>query len=139
MLELHLPISDNRILWFNSGMLDKLRFREEIPFLSPFLQSAFSDCTAIICYNDEIAYHMITVMEQLGYHFPDDIALAAFDNTYLSETERLTVTTLSHKRHEMGRKAAQMLLDKIKGLPVRSQEIPWKLTRKESTSSRFSS
>lgn len=139
MLELHLPISDNRILWFNSGMLDRLRSGKELPFLSPLFQTAFSDCTAVICYNDEIAYHLMAEMEQLGYHLPDDIALAAFDNTYLSETDRLSVTTLSHQKHEMGTKAARMLLDKIKGLPVRSQEIPWKLTRKESTSSRFSS
>ena len=61
------------------------------------------------------------------------ISLAAFDNTYLSNSDILSITTLSHQPHEMGVRAADTLLKKLKGLPVHSQEARWNLNQKEST------
>ena len=61
------------------------------------------------------------------------MAVAAFDNTYFSNSDVLTVTTLSHEPHEMGTKAAETVIKKLNGLPASSQETHWKLNEKEST------
>ena len=61
------------------------------------------------------------------------MAVTAFDNTYLSNYGPLSITTLAHRPHEMGTKAAQTVINKMRGLPVNSQEIPWSLNLKEST------
>lgn len=97
------------------------------------VQEFLSSCTAIVCYNDILAYHLVEVLMQSGYRLPKDMAIAAFDNTYLSNSDILTITTLSHLPHEMGTRAAQAMLKKLKGLPVHSQEVRWNLNRKEST------
>ena len=61
------------------------------------------------------------------------MAIAAFDNTYFSNSDVLTVTTLSHQPHEMGTRAAEAMIRQLSGLPVSSQEARWKLNLKEST------
>lgn len=134
LCELGLPLVDSRICWYSSRELDKLLSTRNTRFLMEMVQENLSSCTAVVCYNDIIAYHLINVLMQLDYQLPESMAVTAFDNTYFSNSDILTITTLSHHPHEMGTKAAHMLLNKIKGLPVHAQEAQWYLNLKESTS-----
>lgn len=122
-----LPIPDERISWFHSDDLDKLKHHKDTRFLQEIVQNSLNTCTAVVCYNDMIAYYLAQELLRFGYRLPDDMAIAAFDNTYLSNSKLLSLTTLSHQPHELGTLAAQMMIDKLKGLPVKRQEIPWKL------------
>lgn len=133
MQEAGLPLPDERVGWFRTDELNKLMKLKDSDFLKSIVNESLSSCTAVICYNDMIAYFLIKELKLAGYRLPADMAIAAFDNTYLSNSEILTVTTLSHIPHEMGTTVAQMMIGKLKGLPVTSQEIPWKLNIKEST------
>lgn len=133
MQQLGLPILDEQIGWFNSADLYRLRTQRDTSFLKTILKEALSKCTAVICYNDEIAYWLIKELNQFGYHLPEDMAITAFDNTYLSNRGILSITTLSHKNHEIGTLVAEMAIEKAKGLPVFSQEIPFSLNIKQST------
>ena len=76
---------------------------------------------------------LIKELNLAGYHLPDDMAIGAFDNTYLSNSQILTLTTLSHKSHEMGTAAANMMIQQLKGIPVTFLEVPWTLIPKGST------
>lgn len=138
MRSFHLPVPDERISWFHSNDLDKLQRLSDTQFLKKIVQESLASCTAVVCYNDLIAYALIKELRLAGYRLPADMAITSFDNSYLSNSRLLTVTTLAHMPHEMGRNAARMMIDKLKGLPVRSMEIPWKLIVKESTSDRAS-
>ena len=55
-------------------------------------------------------------------------ALAAFNTSYLTTSGLLRATTLTHQTHQPGTLAAQMSINKLKGLPVSSQEVPWQLS-----------
>ncbi len=134
MWEFGLPLPERNICWYGEWDLRKLLEEKDGRFLADMLSYSLAGCSALICYNDIIAYFLVEELTRAGYRLPQDMALAAFDNTYLSNSDLLSVTTLSHKPHEMGTKAAQALIDQIKGLPVLPQEIPWKLNLKESTS-----
>ncbi len=131
--DLGLPILDSRIRWYDSRELHRLHVENDPQFLRSVVQDTLSSCTAVVCYNDVIAYHLIDALLSAGFCLPQDMAITAFDNTYLSNSNILTVTTLSHEPHEMGTKAAAMLLGKLKGLPVHAQETRWQLNLKEST------
>lgn len=133
MYALGLSVPDERVGWYNSRNTAQLIRGQAAPFLWNMIRESLSSCTAVICYNDYLAYFLIRELKRAGYTLPGDIAIAAFDNTYLSESDILTVTTLDHQPHEMGTRAARLLLQKIKGLPVASEEVPWKLYKKEST------
>lgn len=128
-----LEIPDEHIGWFNSDNLKELLYEKNSDFLKKTALRYLSSCTAVVCYNDLIAYHLIQELHFAGYHIPEDIAVASFDNTYLSTSGTPTITSLSHRPHEMGKRAAQALLEQIRGLPTSPQEIPWKLNIREST------
>ncbi len=133
--QLSLPFSDRQIAWYGSRELELLTQKREVSFLRTILRESLASCTAVICYNDFIAYHLVRELMTAGYELPDDMAVAAFDNTYLSNSDRLTVTTLSHLPHEMGRRAADALLRLLRGQPFSSCEVPWHLNQKQSTRS----
>ena len=125
---MHLRISDDRIGWFDSSDQNALENRGDTSFLRKIAEESLSSCTAVICYNNMIAYYLLQELNRAGYHLPEDMAVTAFDNTYLRNYESLSITTLTHRPHEMGIKAAQAIIKKMRGLPVNSQEIPWALT-----------
>lgn len=62
------------------------------------------------------------------HSFEPTIALAAFNTSYLTTSGLLRATTLTHSAHQPGTLAAQMSINKLKGLPVSSQEVPWQLS-----------
>ncbi len=130
---LGLPFPDQQVCWYDSRRLDKLLHEKDTRFLKEMIRESLSPCSAVVCFNDVIAYYLIEELLLAGYRLPGDMAVAAFDNTYLSNSNILTVTTLSHKPHEMGRKAAQAILKKLNGLPVSPEEARWELNLKAST------
>lgn len=63
---------------------------------------------------------------------PQDLSLVCFDNSYLSDLSKIRITTLTHKPHEIGQSAAECMIQKLRGISVVSQEIPWEIVHKES-------
>ena len=67
------------------------------------------------------------------HSFETTIALAAFNTSYLTTSGLLRATTLTHQTHQPGTLAAQMSINKLKGLPVSSQEVPMAVITAEIT------
>lgn len=123
---------DEKILWYTQTELAALERKSDTTFLASFLHKQLKNCSAVICHNDEIAYWLIKELQYADLQVPADISVASFDNSYLSEICPVRLTTLSHKSHEMGTTAVQCLLQMIQGIPVSSQELPWRLVSRES-------
>lgn len=125
-------VPDDRIGWFTSAEVKTLQEKQDTHFLSEFIHKQLGDCSALICYNDETAYWMIMELQYAGLRVPQDISVVCFDNSYLSELSRVRITSLTHKRHEMGTCVADCMLHALQGLSVSSQELPWELVQRES-------
>lgn len=125
-------MSDRNVGWFHSFDLEKLEKNQDSRFLAAYIKEHLSGCTAVICYNDEIAYWLIKELSYAGIRVPRDLSVVCFDNTYLSELSKVRITTLAHRPHEMGGCVAETMMKMLQGIPVISQEIPWELVRKES-------
>lgn len=125
-------LSDRNIGWFQSADVEGLEKRQDSRFLATYIKEHLSGCTAVICYNDEIAYWLMKELSYAGIQVPRDVSVVCFDNTYLSELSKVRITTLTHKPHEMGSCVAETMMRMLQGIPVVSQEIPWELVRKES-------
>jgi GntR family transcriptional regulator of arabinose operon len=89
--------------------------------------------TAVICYNDEIAYHLIKYLTDSGKKIPQDIAVASFDNSYYSRISPVPITSLWHKTRRMGTEAAGLLLSILQGKNAHSLVLPWELSERMST------
>ena len=127
--DLALPMDDRRIFWYDTESKSSL-------FTGPNaerLLSALQGCTAMVCYNDEIASQLLIFLQKNGISVPQQLAVVSFDNSRFSDLAPVPITTLSHENSNVGRQAAQMMLRLLKGQPCQSELVPWVLIEKQSS------
>lgn len=90
--------------------------------------------TAVFAVSDLLAIGALKEINSYGLHVPDDIAVVGFDKIDFSNMTNPTLTTISQPMHRMGTIAAEMLIDKIKGVDVESIILDHELVIRESTS-----
>jgi LacI family transcriptional regulator len=66
--------------------------------------------TAIFAANDQMAYGVLRAASARGLRLPDELAVVGFDDTIVAEHVRPALTTVKQPFHEMGKRAAEMLL-----------------------------
>ncbi|MFB7738032.1 LacI family DNA-binding transcriptional regulator [Streptomyces sp. NPDC056112] len=69
--------------------------------------------TAVFAVNDMACVGALSAAEESGLRVPRDLSLAGYDNTYLSRLRHVWLTTVDNASHDVGRRAAQRLLDRI--------------------------
>ncbi len=130
-----LPFSDRRFCWYDTqDRLDMLA-QQDSQMLRRFLTERLSDATAVICYNDEVAYHLIRVLLAMGRRVPEDVAVVSFDNSYYSQIGPVHITSLWHRHERMGRVAAEELIRVLQGQPGASRALDWELMERASSRS----
>lgn len=132
----NIPFPEKRICYFDSVKLTALQKKQDTGFLADFVGKQLDGATAVLCYNDEIAYWLIKELTYKNLRVPEDVSIVCFDNSYLSELSAVQLTTLSHKKQEMGRTAAEMLLKLMKGSPASPRKLSWHLVRRQSCETR---
>ena len=126
-----LSIRDGRFAWYDTEDRRRLLEEKDARMLTDFLQKRLGDATAVICYNDEIAYHLIQALLAAGRRVPEEVAVVSFDNSYLSQLGPVPITSLSH-RSRMGRVAAEQIIGLLRGEPAHSKFLEWELVVRNS-------
>lgn len=127
-----LPIYDQNFGWYDTNDRLELLDRQNTQRLSRFLQRRAEETTAVICYNDEVAFLLIQELLTLGKKVPEDVAVVSFDNSYYSQIGPIPVTSLHHKGKKMGRVAAEQLMRIVQGGAGSSQALEWELIERRS-------
>lgn len=73
------------------------------------------DVTAIICFNDELAYGMMQELQRNGYRIPEDYSLISFDGSYRRRYVYPELTCISNRPEYHGELLAKTLIDVIEG------------------------
>ncbi|MCR5627439.1 MAG: LacI family transcriptional regulator [Lachnospiraceae bacterium] len=76
--------------------------------------------TAVFMTNYEITLGAVMVLNDMGKRIPDDVSLLGFDDLILSHLMKPDISVVIQPMKEMGEKAAEIILKKIKG----SDEMP---------------
>lgn len=126
--DLGLALEDRQICWYNTEMRES--FLSE-SFLNATLDG-FGGCSAIVCYNDEVAIRIVSHLKKRGVHVPQEMAVVSFDNSQYSELAPVRITSLSHGEQNLGELAATLLLRTLQEEQCQSQVVPWVLVEKES-------
>ena len=71
--------------------------------------------TAVVASGDTLAMGAIAACRAAGRRVPDDLALVAFDDAVFGALVDPPLTALRRSDHELGRRAAQLLLDGLRG------------------------
>ncbi len=128
-----LPISDRSFCWYDTTDRAQMMDPRENGMLRRFLSERLHDVTAVVCYNDEVAFLLIRELLAMGRRVPEDMAVVSFDNSYYSQIGPVHITSLWHRQDRMGRVAAEELIRILQGQPGSSRSLDWELMERASS------
>lgn len=121
--EFGLPLTELRVLpW------DRLPEVSALPGnLRQLLQPL--DFSAVICFNDVLAYHCMNVLREIGVRIPEDISLVGFDHIRWRSSYLPPLTSITGEQGSVARPAVELLLEQIHhpGLPPQDLVFPVRL------------
>jgi LacI family transcriptional regulator len=92
------------------------------------------DTTAIICTTDTLAIGAMAEARKMGLNVPQALSITGFDDVELAAQVDPPLTTISVPAAEIGRGAADYLINAIGGRPIpRSVQVPYRLIIRSST------
>ncbi|WP_206955731.1 LacI family DNA-binding transcriptional regulator [Trinickia acidisoli] len=89
--------------------------------------------TAVFCANDQTAYGARLVLYRRGLRVPEDVSIVGFDDVPTSQYTTPPLTTVRQPIYEIGRQAAEMIVQLIRKEPVTVRTIPLSLIVRETT------
>lgn len=98
-----ITLSDDHVLWFTTENRDDL--------LAAYTMRTLQNCTAVVCYNDEVALQILNVLQENGVNVPQEMELVSLDNSTLAQMSAVKFLSLSNPKERLGRLAAQKLLN----------------------------
>jgi LacI family transcriptional regulator len=112
-------------------------FNEESGYRSTKqLLSTSTRPTAIFAGNDLMAFGAMTAIREAKLAIPQDIALMGFDDIFAARFVTPPLSTISQFQYELGRVAAEMLLERINQLSPetagRQRQMPFELVKRQS-------
>lgn len=99
-----LDLRSENVLWFTT---------EDIQYLSQDFDRvlrALEGCSAVVCYNDQIAYTVVSELRARGTAVPDEISVIGVDNAELATMCEVPLTTLNHPKEQLGEVTAENIL-----------------------------
>lgn len=108
-MEARLKFPDSRIFWFNTDEMDAKVEGDRVKNIVNIL----SDCTAIVCYNDQVTIKVLNAIRENGLNVPKDISLVSFDDSQLADAFEVKLTTVAHPKEQLGEEAAKAIINMI--------------------------
>ncbi len=130
MRDKDIPIDEESIVWFSTEDRSNL-------FIQPYsavILNRLKNCTAVICYNDEVALQFLTLLKSVGLSVPQDYSVVSFDNSNLAKNSEIKLTTVAHPKSALGEQAALSMLELIQDkVKVVADRMEPELIEREST------
>ena len=98
---------EKQVIWIDTFDYRDLASIEDVVF------SRLEGSTAVLCYNDEVAYQLIDLALKRGIRVPEDLSVVGIDDSYLSGVSKVPFTSFPHPKDMLGRKAAENLIAMI--------------------------
>ena len=77
----------------------------------------------IVAANDLMAIGVMKACEEAGLRIPHDVAVVGMDNLDLASRVYPKLTSVALRQEEIGRKAPQILMDRMLGIPREERSV----------------
>lgn len=109
LMEHDIKIDDSRICWIDTVDLQEME-REAERFLR-----RLKDCTACVCYNDEVAVKLVNICRASGVAIPEELSIVGIDNSELTGYCEVPLTSVNNPVSSLARNAAESMLALLNG------------------------
>ena len=106
--EEQLEIIDSSIMWFETNEAENKFVNSNLQ-----LEKLRAECSALVCYNDEIALKVMDIIREKGMKIPEDISLVSFDDSQFAVASETKLTTIAHPKEALGEEAAKAIINMI--------------------------
>ena len=100
-------VDERSVFWIDTVAM------QEMEKFAPYLLERIHGCTAVVCYNDQVAYALATILKKYGIRVPEDVSLIGMDDADIAAMAEVPITTFPHPKFDLGKKAAENLLKMI--------------------------
>ncbi len=107
MQEKGLHVEQRQILWLDTPMTIAMNDIEDYIF------KRIEGCSAVVCYNDQVAYQLIDLALKRGIRVPEELSVTGIDDSYLAGVSRVPFTSFPHPKEALGRKVAENMIRMI--------------------------
>ncbi len=107
--EAGLPFSYDHVNW-----IDTIDIKNGRSSLSRAVER-LNGCTAVFCYNDQVAGMLIEELSERGIRVPEDISVVGMDDSDIARigVRGVTISSIPHPKGKLGEKAAQNMIRMI--------------------------
>lgn len=109
ILQKDAELMDERVFWYTTEDISGLDDDAE------HIVKRLDGCTAVLCYNDQIALRVIRMLMDQGINVPEDMSVVSIDDSRFAAIGIVPLTSVHNPAHEIGRVAAENLLSLIAG------------------------
>lgn len=103
-----IAMEDSSVIWIDTYDMKKLSCMKD------YIISRLSSCTAVLCYNDEIAFELIQIFKEANIRVPEDISIIGIDGSELAMQCVPKIATIPHPMEELGKRAANNLIEMMR-------------------------
>lgn len=103
-----LPPNSNQILTYLSEDVEML-----LPQRIESILKSKNRPTGIFCYNDEIAFMILSITRKMNLRIPEDLSIVGFDDSNLAVIMEPQLTSITHPKERMGVDAANLIVKLI--------------------------
>ncbi|MCF0134495.1 MAG: GntR family transcriptional regulator [Blautia sp.] len=102
-----LEADERKVCWIDSTE------REELLEENSRIWKRLKDCTACVCYNDQVASSITESAGALGIHIPEELSIVSIDNSEIARLNSVPLTSVEHPKGALGKKVAEHMLKMI--------------------------
>ena len=102
-----LRVDGKKVVWLATEDVDSL---EQWP---DYLMYRLEGCTALVCYNDEVAHILAGICMKRGIRIPEELSIISIDNSELAVMGEVQITSFPHPMDALGRKTAENMIKMI--------------------------
>lgn len=100
-------VEDAHVVWIDTEDIKHLEKKKGT------ILERLGDCSAVVCYNDQVAFELLGMLADAGRKVPGDISVVSIDDSELAVLGDVALTSVPHPIDKLGEKAANNLLRMI--------------------------